>query len=134
MTKRSSYGMCHRTRRRVSDDIDSTAALGLFSIPFYSPVIAVVGFLVAWSCLYVTRFILERLEIISGRMVRSDNRPSRWPVASVGLVFPHCRSPVGCNRAIDTSRNDLGHPISILVGFLQPTAKDGPCLISLLTP
>ena len=62
----------------------STAALGLFSIPFYSPVIAVAGFLVACSCLYVARFILERLGIISGRMVRSDNRPSRGPVASIG--------------------------------------------------
>jgi hypothetical protein len=39
----------------------STAALGLFSIPFYSPVIAVAGLLVSWSVVYVARFVVQRI-------------------------------------------------------------------------
>jgi hypothetical protein len=45
----------------------STAAIGFIFLPFYSIVVAVAGFLVAWSCLYVVFFAAERLRIISGR-------------------------------------------------------------------
>src|SRR5271165_3135188 len=39
----------------------STAAIGLLFLPFYSLAVAVAGFLVSWSCLYVARFVVQRI-------------------------------------------------------------------------
>ena len=39
----------------------STAAIGLLFLPFYSLAVAVAGFLISWSCLYVARFVVQRI-------------------------------------------------------------------------
>ena len=46
----------------ISVSRSSTAAIGLFLLPFFSVAVAVVGFVVSWSILYVVRFVIQRLQ------------------------------------------------------------------------
>jgi hypothetical protein len=39
----------------------STAAIGLLFVPILSAVVAVVGFVVSWACVYVTHFTIQRI-------------------------------------------------------------------------
>ena len=46
----------------------STAGIGFFILPLYFLAVAVAGFVVSWSVLYVVRFVIERLGIIPSRI------------------------------------------------------------------
>lgn len=52
----------------IATSRSSTAAVGYILLPFYSVAVAGAGFLVSWSVMYIVRFTVERLGIISKRI------------------------------------------------------------------
>jgi hypothetical protein len=52
----------------IATSRSSTAAVGYIFLPFYSVAVAGAGFLVSWSVMYIVRFTVERLGIISKRI------------------------------------------------------------------
>lgn len=61
-------GFMIREYNIITTSKSSTAAIGFIFLPFYSVVVAVTVLLVSWSCLYVARFVIERILGISDRI------------------------------------------------------------------
>ena len=83
----------------------STAAIGLIFLPFYSVIVALIGFLISGAVVYIFRFAIERVGCISHRL--TSIVPLIGSVLILSLAAFTLQTHISRHRLLVSSKNEM---------------------------